>query len=87
MKQIVVVKPKTLSAKDKGKLTKGGYLVIEHEMPSEVRIIQKTEGINGDVILLSAMKALVSTYPKDKFSEEVSRRLLDAESKGALAGG
>lgn len=38
MKQIIIVKPKTLSAADKQKLSKEGNLVIEHPIPSEVLI-------------------------------------------------
>lgn len=35
-KQIIVVKPKSLSPKDKEKLTKAGNIVIEHEKADEV---------------------------------------------------
>lgn len=35
-RQIIVVKPKTLSPKDKEKLTKAGNLVIEHEKAHEI---------------------------------------------------
>lgn len=36
MKQIIVIKPKSLSSKDKEKLTKAGNIVIEHDKPSEI---------------------------------------------------
>jgi hypothetical protein len=36
MKQLIVVKPKTLSSKDKEKLTKNGHLVIEHPNPTDM---------------------------------------------------
>lgn len=35
-KQIIVIKPKSLSAKDKEKLTKAGNIVIEHQNPHEM---------------------------------------------------
>jgi hypothetical protein len=35
-KQIIIVKPKSLSPKDKEKLTKAGHVVIEHEDSSQV---------------------------------------------------
>lgn len=36
MKQIIAIKPGTLSPKDKEKLTKAGNIVIEHPHPSEI---------------------------------------------------
>lgn len=42
-KQIVVVKPKTLSSKDKAKLTKEGNVVIEHEKGFEIIYHQDEE--------------------------------------------
>ena len=35
-KQIIVVKPKSLSPKDKEKLTKAGNIVIEHDKAHEI---------------------------------------------------
>lgn len=35
-KQIIIIKPKSLSSKDKEKLTKAGNVVIEHEKSFEI---------------------------------------------------
>jgi hypothetical protein len=35
-KELIIVRPGTLSAKDKEKLTKAGKLVIEHENPTSI---------------------------------------------------
>jgi len=35
-KKIIVVKPKTLSPKDKAKLTKAGNIVVEHPAPGDI---------------------------------------------------
>lgn len=35
-KKIIIIKPKSLSLKDKEKLTKAGNIVIEHENTSEI---------------------------------------------------
>jgi hypothetical protein len=35
-KEIIIIKPKTLSPKDKEKLTKSGKVVVEHPFPEEV---------------------------------------------------
>lgn len=35
-KQIIIIKPKSLSDKDKEKLTKDGNIVIEHEKSNEI---------------------------------------------------
>jgi hypothetical protein len=42
-KQIIIVKPKTLSPKDKEKLTKDGNVVIEHPNAAEVVFRQVVE--------------------------------------------
>lgn len=77
----MIVKPKTITAKDKAKMNKNGIIVIEHPLPSEVRIVQQTDGVSGDMILMSAMKAIQSSFPKDKFAEELFRRMQESESK------
>lgn len=41
--QIIIVKPKTLSAQDKAKLTKAGNIVIEHEKPHEINYHETEE--------------------------------------------
>ena len=43
MKQIIIVKPKTLSSKDKAKLTREGNIVIEHEKAWEISYHQEEE--------------------------------------------
>lgn len=58
MKQIFVVKPGTLSAKDKEKLTKNNHIVIEHPFPGDVRIITDTSEIKGDDLIMSFVDAL-----------------------------
>lgn len=82
MQKIFIVKPKTLSASDKQKLTKHGHLVIEHEFPQEVRIITPVSEIDGNLILMSAMSAMNTTFPKDKFASEISRRILEKDTTG-----
>lgn len=82
MKQIIIVEPKTLSAKDKEKLTKNGYLVIEHKIPSEVRIVTQANEIETHMLFMSAMKgAMDDIYSKEKFANELHKRLLEKESK------
>lgn len=57
MKQLLIVKPGTISAKDKEKLTKNGYIMIEHPFPSDVRVLNPLD-VDGDLILASAMRAI-----------------------------
>lgn len=40
-KQIIVIKPKSLSPKDKEKLTKAGNIVIEHESSHQILFKQQ----------------------------------------------
>lgn len=48
MKQLIIVKPNSLSPKDKKKLTKEGNVVIEHENPLEMKFRHTTEGMELD---------------------------------------
>lgn len=57
MKQLLIVKPNTISAKDKEKLTKNGYILIEHPFPGDVRIVNQLD-MDGDLLLSSAMKTI-----------------------------
>lgn len=64
MKQLLIVKPGSISSKDKEKLTKAGYLLIEHPFPGDVRIVTQIDGLNGDVL----MQALVAGASYDSYS-------------------
>lgn len=57
--QILIVKPKSLTASDKKLLRDSGVVCIEAADPSSVRLIQP-EGatLSGDELFYSAMKAL-----------------------------
>ena len=57
--QILVVKPKSLTAADKKILREAGVVVVEAADPSSVRLIQP-EGptLGGDELLYAAMKAI-----------------------------
>lgn len=58
MKQLLIVKPGTVNAKDKEKLTKNGYILIEHPFPGDVRVITELEAVNGNDILMAAFRAI-----------------------------
>lgn len=45
--KIIIVKPGTLKAKDKEKLTKAGNVVVEHPEPYTVKFLEKS---NGDTL-------------------------------------
>lgn len=63
MKQIIVVKPKSLDKESKDLLKKDGIIVIEHEDPSAVRVITQLEGLDGNDIFMCAIDAIQrSTY-------------------------
>jgi len=84
----MIVKPKTISAKDKEKLNKNGVLVVEHPLPMEVRFIREEDGIDGNAILMSAMKGVVEGIgTHERFAKELYRRMQDAEAKFGKAGG
>lgn len=55
MKQLLVVKPNTISPKDKEKLTKEGFILIEHESPADIKIITQLSGVSGEDVFASAI--------------------------------
>ena len=57
-KPVMIIKPGSISPKDKGKLSKNGYLVVEHQFPSEVKIINDFSLIQADDLLMTALEAL-----------------------------
>lgn len=58
MKQIVVVKPNTLSNESKQALKDADVVLIEHENPSEIRIISQVEGFDGDDFFNSLVETI-----------------------------
>lgn len=75
MKQILIVRPDTLNAKDKEKLTKNGFLYIEHPNPEEVKVIVETSSENANDVMLSALYALNKLGPEERFVSELQRRM------------
>jgi RNA polymerase-interacting CarD/CdnL/TRCF family regulator len=55
---IIAVKPNSLSAKDKEKLTKIGYTVIEVEDPDSLRFIEPEAPIEVHDYYMAALNAL-----------------------------
>lgn len=60
MKQVIVVKPKSISPKDKAKLSKAGHLVIEHENPNEVRMLEPESTVPVNEMLKCAIAAIAA---------------------------
>lgn len=83
-KQIIVVEPNSLSTEDKEKLENAGMLVIEHEKPENVRIIEPLTDVQGNHLLMAAMSALKDEYdPKKAFTKTLAERLLSEDSKSS----
>lgn len=62
-KQILVVKPMSLSPSDKGLLRKAGIVVVEAAEPGDVRLLSaEAPPIDGNVMLVAAMKALTQSF-------------------------
>ena len=58
MKQLIVIKPNGISPEDKALLKESGVIVIEHENPSEVRVINQTEGFEGNDLFNALIDAV-----------------------------
>lgn len=84
MKQILIVKPKSISPKDKEKLSKNGFVVVEHDTPDTVRIIQQFDEATGTSITMSAIQAMTTSFTsRDEFSKELAKRILATEKSKA----
>jgi hypothetical protein len=51
MKKYIIVKPGTISPRDRNLIHKNGDLVIEHPSPGDVRIISQIDGESSSDIL------------------------------------
>jgi hypothetical protein len=56
---LLPVKPGTLNAKDKATLRKAGVIVIEHDNPSELRLLRPSSELDGGDLLRAALTALM----------------------------
>jgi hypothetical protein len=80
MKQIIIVEPKSLTLKDKEKLSKSGFIVIEHSNPDAVRIITPMNEANSSSILMAAMEAVnKESYSHSHFAKALTKRILSQE--------
>lgn len=79
-KQIIVFPRGQLAAKDKERMTKAGYLVVEADDPSRVvAIIPASAVATGDDVLYAALKALPDSYtrgPSERFGKFLAERVL-----------
>jgi hypothetical protein len=83
---ILPVKPGTISAEDKAALREIGVLVIEHEHPSEIRILRPFSEIEGGDLLLAAMRGVMAEDGKARYA--FSKAVLETlEKKAAEHGG
>lgn len=57
MKQIVIVKPGTVSSRDKERLTKAGMICIEHPNPDEVRIVKQASDSQFEDLAMAGLHA------------------------------
>lgn len=56
---ILPIRPGTISAADKRALSKAGVIVIEHDNPSEVRLLRPIAELDSNDLLRCAMGALM----------------------------
>lgn len=80
MKQIIVVKPNSITKESKLLLKEEDVIVIEHENPNEVRVINTIDGFVSDDVFNCAIDAIISTkntdFPKTKFAELLINAIL-----------
>lgn len=57
---LLPVKPDTLNAKDKAALRNAGVIVIEHDNPSELRLLRPSAELDSSDLLRCAMQGLMN---------------------------
>jgi hypothetical protein len=77
LKQVMVVKPNTITDEDKEVLAQSNIIVIECENPDDVKLLTFYDGVRGDDFLMSLIKGVAQggTYTKEKFCNELFERL------------
>lgn len=81
--KILFMPPKSISATDKGKLTKAGYIVIECDDPASIKTIAEIAPINQDILAKAAITAIAgSAYGlvKERFADNISKLLYTEKS-------
>lgn len=81
---LLPVKPGSISAADKGKLSKAGIVVIEHEHPETLRLIRASlPDVDACDMLKCALKALSSS---DGMSAKDQRAMFTTLLSAVLSG-
>lgn len=76
MKQIIVVKPNSLDEANKVLLKEADIVLIEHENPNEVRIINNIDGFEGNDVFNCLVDAIRGTDNTDKPNTLFAKLLL-----------
>lgn len=83
MKKVIIFPRGELLAKDKERLSKEGYVAVEAADPSKVvMLLESTDSVTGDMLLMSAMHGCSVGYPNSpsgSFFSELHRRMKEAE--------
>ena len=77
MKQIIVVTPNSISTEGKNLLLKEGIILIEHEDPTKVRVINNIDGFEGDDIFNCLVDAISGTTNTTLTRELLGRNLIN----------
>lgn len=73
---LLPVQPGSLSDYDRDQLRAMGVTVIEHENPSELRLLRPCSELDSSTLLRCAMKALA--YVGDNFNQGLQQRAMFA---------
>lgn len=85
VKQLVIFPTGTLSAKDKERMSKEGYLAVESADPSKVTMpLPSGELVTSDMVLMAALHGLSGSLcdgERSKFAIDLIRRVQAKEAK------
>lgn len=81
MREILIIKPGSLSKASIEKLEKDDFIVIEHLNPNDVRIITAMDGVQGNDFIVALIKAVNGgraefyNYLSNKLYEKATQKL------------
>lgn len=77
MKQLIIVKPNTVTKDKMQELKECGFVVLELDDPNSIKIVIGMDGISGNIIAKTALETIQSSY-STATREEFAKKLLSA---------
>lgn len=78
MGQIIVIKPGSISDDSIKLLESKGIVVIQHNKPQDIRVINSFDGCDAEDVFQSAMLSIANSYDSTKilFGDALAKRII-----------